>query len=120
MASRKMIEILEKLSAENDLVLVDTPPVLSVTDAAALAPGMDGVILVAKPGATKLAAFRQTLEQLQGVGARVLGVVLNEVEPNSRKYGYYYHRYYSKYSYYYSADGTKKRKVSKKPESESK
>jgi Ni,Fe-hydrogenase III small subunit len=39
--------------------------VLSVTDAAALAPGMDGVILVAKPGVTRLAAFKQTLEQLQ-------------------------------------------------------
>jgi len=36
---------------------------------------MDGVILVAKPGVTKLAAFRQTLEQLQGVGAKILGVV---------------------------------------------
>jgi capsular exopolysaccharide synthesis family protein len=110
MASRKMLEILEQLTVENDMVLVDTPPVLSVTDAAALAPGMDGVILVAKPGVTKLAAFKQTLEQLQGVGAKILGVVLNDVEPGSRKYGYYYHRYYSKYSYYYTADGTKKKK----------
>jgi capsular exopolysaccharide synthesis family protein len=110
MASRTMLDILERLNADNDLVLVDTPPVLTVTDAAALAPGMDGVILVAKPGVTKLAAFKQTLEQLQGVGAKVLGVVLNEVDPKSHKYGYYYHRYYSKYSYYYTADGTKKRK----------
>ena len=86
---------------------------LSVTDAAALAPGMDGVILVAKPGVTSLAAFKQTLEQLQGVGAKILGVVLNDVEPKSSKYGYYYHRYYSKHSYYYSEDGKKKKKVSK-------
>jgi non-specific protein-tyrosine kinase len=113
MASKKMIEILDRLSAENDLVLVDTPPVLTVTDAAALAPGMDGVILVAKPGVTKLAAFKQTLEQMQGVGAKVLGVVLNEVEPRSGKYGHYYHSYYSKYSNYYSADGTKKKKARK-------
>jgi non-specific protein-tyrosine kinase len=120
MASKKMIEIMERLSVENDLVLVDTPPVLTVTDAAALAPGMDGVILVAKPGVTKMAAFKQALELLQGVGANVLGVVLNEVEPKSRRYGYYYHSYYSKDSYYYSADGTKKKKASKKPESESK
>jgi succinoglycan biosynthesis transport protein ExoP len=118
MASKKMIEILERLTAENDLVLVDTPPVLSVTDAAALAPGVDGVILVAKPGVTKLAAFKQTLEQLQGVGAKILGVVLNDVEPKSRKYGYYYHQYYSKYSYYYSADGTKKKKSRKEPTKE--
>jgi hypothetical protein len=44
--------------------------------------------------------------------------VLNEVEPNSRKYGYYYHRYYSKYSYYYSADGVKKKKSHKQPAKE--
>jgi Mrp family chromosome partitioning ATPase len=69
-------------------------------------------------GKTRVSAFRQTLEQLQGAGAKVLGVVLNEVEPRSRKYGYYYHRYYSQYSYYYSADGTRKKKASKKPEDE--
>jgi Mrp family chromosome partitioning ATPase len=90
----------------------------AVIDAAALAPGMDGVVLVAKPGVTRLAAFKQSLEQLQGVGAKILGVVLNEVEPNSRKYGYYYHRYYSKYSYYYSVDGTKKKKSHKEPAKE--
>jgi Mrp family chromosome partitioning ATPase len=89
--------------------------VLSVTDAAALAPGMDGVILVARPGVTRLAAFKQTLEQLQGVGATILGVVLNDVEPKSGKYGYYYHQYYSKVSYYYSADGTKEKKSHKEP-----
>jgi non-specific protein-tyrosine kinase len=115
MASKKMLEILERLNVENDLVLVDTPPALSVTDAVALAPGMDGVILVVKPGVTKLAAFKQTLELLQEVGAKILGVVLNDVEPGSRKYGYYYHRYYSQYSYYYTADGTKvERKKGKK------
>jgi capsular exopolysaccharide synthesis family protein len=113
MASKKMLQIIERLNTEYDLVLVDTPPVLSVTDAAALAPGVDGVILVAKPGVTKLSAFKQTLEQLQAVGARILGVVLNEVEPKSRKYGYYYHRYYNKYSYYYTPDGQKIKKEKK-------
>jgi succinoglycan biosynthesis transport protein ExoP len=59
--------------------------VLSVTGAAALAPGMDGVIWVARPDVTRLGAFKQTLEQLQGVGAKILGVVMNGVEPKSRK-----------------------------------
>ena len=75
---------------------------------------MDGVILVAKPGVTKVAALKQTLEQLQGVGAKILGVVLNDVEPKSRKYGYYYHRYYNKSSYYYSADGKKVKSLTSK------
>ena len=75
---------------------------LTVTDAAALAPTMDGVVLVAKPGTTKLGALGQALEQLEAVGARVLGVVLNEVNLSSRRYGYYYNRYSSKYSGYFN------------------
>jgi Mrp family chromosome partitioning ATPase len=69
------------------------------------------VILVAKPGATKLSALRQAYEQLRSVGARVLGVVLNEVNPRSRKYGYYYKGNYSKYSYYYQSGGVKQKKT---------
>jgi Mrp family chromosome partitioning ATPase len=48
------------------------------------------------------------------VGARVLGVVLNQVDPRSRKYGYYYHRYYSKYSHYYDEKEDKKQKNTNK------
>jgi non-specific protein-tyrosine kinase len=113
LTSRRMTEILDRLNQDFELVLIDTPPVLTVTDAVALAPIMDGVVLVAKPGVTKLSAFRQTLEQLQAVGARILGVVLNEVNPSSRKYGYYYNRYYSKYSHYYDTDGNKAPKAKK-------
>lgn len=101
LTSRKMTHFLELLGAEYDVILIDTPPVLSVTDAAALSSNVDGVILVAKPGFTKLKDFQQALEQLRRVDAHILGVVLNEVNPRSRKYGYYYNRYYSKYSQYY-------------------
>jgi polysaccharide biosynthesis transport protein len=111
LTSKKMTEILDRLNQYFDLIVVDTPPVLTVTDAAALAPSMDGVILVAKPGMTKLSAFQQALEQLRAVGARVLGVVLNEVDPNSRKYGYYYNRYYSNYSNYYQKGGAKQKRT---------
>jgi succinoglycan biosynthesis transport protein ExoP len=114
LTSRKMTQFLDLLNNEYDIVLMDTPPMLTVTDAAALAPGMDGVVVVAKPGVTKLRDFRQMLEQLQTVGARTLGVVLNEVNPGSRKYGYYYNRYYTKYAGYYDSDGTRvKQKNSK-------
>ena len=112
LTSQKMSRILDQLNQVFDVILIDTPPLLSVTDASALAPAMDGVILVVKPGVTKLSALQQSLEQLRAVGAHVLGVVLNEVQPNSRKYGYYYNRYYSKYSHYYEQkSGTKQKKV---------
>ncbi len=111
--SKMMGTILDKLNDISDLIVIDTPPVLSVTDAAVLAAAMDGVVLVAKPGTTKLGAFQQALEQLRKVNARVLGVVLNEVNPRSRKYGYYY----SKYSEYHdtpkggAAGGAKRKKT---------
>ncbi len=107
LASQMMDRILENLSKDHDLILIDTPPLLLVTDAAALSTKVDGVLMVVKPGFTKLATFKQSLEQLRAVGARVLGVVLNGVNPRNRKYGYYYNRYYSKYPNYYDADGEK-------------
>jgi len=105
LTSKMMGQILDKLNQAFDVIVIDTPPVLTVTDAAALAPAMDGVVLVVKPGVTKLGAFQQALEQLRAGNARVLGVVMNEVNPRSRKYGYYYNRYYSKYSRYHETGG---------------
>lgn len=109
LTSQKMVRIMDQLGKECDLLLIDTPPVMTVSDAAGLAPAMDGVILVVRPGTTKMTAFKQTVEQLRAVGAKILGVVMNEVNPRSRRYGYYYSRYYSKYSHYYQ-DGKKWRK----------
>jgi len=110
LTSKVMGQILDKLDQAFDLIVIDTPPVLSVTDAAALATAMDGVVLVAKPGKTKLAALQQAVEQLRGVNARILGVVLNEVKLGSRKYGYYYGGYDTKYSRYYESGDGKRRK----------
>jgi non-specific protein-tyrosine kinase len=111
LTSKKMSQILDKLDQAFDMIIIDTPPVLSVTDAPALATAMDGVVLVAKPGRTKLAAFEHALQQLRAVNARVLGVVLNEVSLRSRKYGYYYGSSYSKYSAYDDSAGGKGSKV---------
>ena len=97
--SHTMRKILDRLNHQFDLIVIDTPPLLTVTDAAALAPATDGVILVVRPGETKLGALKQALEQLRAVGARVLGVVLNDVNPSSRRYGRYYRRYDPKYRY---------------------
>jgi len=107
LTSKKMGQILDRLNQDHDIIIIDTPPVLTVTDAAAMSPSMDGVILVAKPGVTKLSAMAQTIEQLRAVGANILGVVMNDVKPSSRKYGYYYSHYYSKYSDYYGKDEKK-------------
>ena len=104
LTSKRMNQFLDYLCQENDIVIIDTPPVLTVTDAAALASSVDGIILVVKPGVTKISTFAQTLDQLRTVGAHILGVVLNDVKPTNRKYGYYYRHYYSKDSDYYKKD----------------
>ena len=107
LASQKMREILTVVLEQADIVILDTPPVLSVTDAVVLAPAVDGVLLVVKPGTTKQAAFKQALTQLNQVGANLLGVVVNEVGGRGAYNNYYYRKYYQDhYSYRYAyADG---------------
>ncbi|MEO6445107.1 MAG: GNVR domain-containing protein [Gemmatimonadaceae bacterium] len=79
-----------------DVVLIDTPPINIVADAAALAPLTDGVLLVTRAGQTSLAAIDVALDQLERAGAHVLGTVLNRAElQRSEGYGtlQQYHAY---------------------------
>jgi Mrp family chromosome partitioning ATPase len=70
--------------------------VLPVTDALVLAPQVDGVIVVLAHGVTQLRSALQTVKQLRQAGARILGVVLNQVPSGWRGYGYYYQHYYAR------------------------
>lgn len=100
LGSEKMNAILEGVLERADVVVMDSPPLLAVTDAAVLATRVDGVLLVVKPGMTKMDACRQAVEQLRRVGANLLGIVLNDVElKNSRINYYYYKGYYTSYAY---------------------
>ena len=101
LGSEKMLDIIRQIEGESDLMIVDSPPVLAVTDASVLAPRMDGVLLVVKPGVTKFMAVKQAVEQLRRVGANVIGIVLNEVEFKRSRYYYksYYYTYYETGSY---------------------
>lgn len=102
LASEKMTSILTGLQQQLDLIVVDSPPIMAVTDAAVLAPKVDGVVLVVRPGATKISALESCVEQMSRVGANILGVVINDVEfGNSRfSYNYYYRGYHTYYEYY--------------------
>jgi Mrp family chromosome partitioning ATPase len=83
---------------------VDAPPVLAVSDAVAMAPMVDGVLLVASYGVAEREGARRTVELLEKVGARILGVVINNLEIKGR-YGYGYYRPY--HYHYYQAEGEK-------------
>ena len=100
LGSERMSEVLREIGANTDMIVIDSPPILAVTDPAALASRVDGVLLVIKPGVTKMAAAKQAVEQLQRSGAQILGVVLNDVDINRSRSKYYYKGYYYQYSYH--------------------
>jgi non-specific protein-tyrosine kinase len=93
-----MHELLRRLEASADLVIVDAPPVLPVTDAAVLAKECSGVVLVIRAGSTTREQAGRALESLHAVGAHVYGAVLNMVPtkgPDAYRYGYYGYGYRS-------------------------
>jgi polysaccharide biosynthesis transport protein len=105
-SSHRMVEIIQTLEAQYEVVFLDAPPSLVVTDANVLANHADGVILVIRPSTTKRAAIKYTIEQLAQVKANIVGVVLNGVDVKKSRYGYY-RGYYNKYGrgYAYYRDG---------------
>jgi non-specific protein-tyrosine kinase len=109
LGSEKMMEIIQNVRKCSDIVVLDSPPVLVVTDAVVLAPRVDGVILVVKPGTTKRLACKQAVEQLQRVGANILGVVLNDVDVkrSSYRYAYYKGYYYTNNKFYGNEEQSK-------------
>ncbi len=102
LASDRMRSLLASLqTGPFDWIIVDSPPVLAVTDAAILAPLLSGMIFVVGAEMTRTAHAERALETLQaGDGATVIGVVLNRVDFARNKY--YYSRYYGHHykSYY--------------------
>jgi capsular exopolysaccharide synthesis family protein len=86
-----------------DIVVIDTPPILAVSDALVLAPRCDGVLIVADGQSTRRAAVAHAREQLEQVGANIIGSVLNDFDPSQARYEYYQKYYYSSSSSYYGS-----------------
>ncbi len=97
LGSLEMANLIDRLANEYDYVLIDSPPILPVTDSVILSRYVDGVVLVVKGAATPKKVVRDARSRLEAVGARVLGAILNNVDVTGGDY-YYYNRYY--YSYY--------------------
>jgi len=116
LGSEKMRQILSQLNQQAEVIIIDSPPLMAVTDAAVLSSRADGVLLVIRPSVTKLQACKHTIEQLKHVGANVLWYVLNEVniKRSGYRYTYYYKQYYDSYDKYNQDGGGN---VSKAPKS---
>ncbi|MEJ7900879.1 MAG: CpsD/CapB family tyrosine-protein kinase, partial [Thermomicrobiales bacterium] len=86
-------QLLTRIGAEADIIILDTPPVLAVSDPLVVARNTDAVLLVAKSGQTRRDALRHSAEALQKGNMRLLGIVLNQ-QRSKDGMGYYYYEGY--------------------------
>ncbi|HBE81141.1 MAG TPA: capsular biosynthesis protein [Firmicutes bacterium] len=98
LGSSSMLNLLAYLNSHCDLLLIDTPPIIAVTDACVLASRVDGVALVVRAGFTRPGMVRQAKELVLHANGKLLGVVLNRVEIQKQ---------YSNYYYYYGSNHSK-------------
>jgi len=101
LGSDQMRKLIAVLSIPFTHIVIDSPPVSSFTDGVLIATIVDGVLLVVHGGKSSKAVVRRSRQLLLDVGAKLVGVVLNNVSSSSHDYSYYYQRYYHQ-SYYYA------------------
>lgn len=106
LSSKKMELFLEEAKKNFDYIILDTPPVVSVTDAQALSTIVDGVLLIVASGQAQIPEVHKAIELLQYVKANIIGIVANKIRSSGRGYKYYH--------YYYGEDNRKKRTHSSK------
>ena len=101
--SESFVRMLDTLSAQYELVIIDTPPVLVATDTAAVAPYMGAVLLVARADQTQLGELTESAKRLAHGGKAVSGVIFNGIDLTRRHYGSQGYRYggyrYTTYKY---------------------
>lgn len=88
LGSQQMLEVIHQLKGQFDFVILDTPALLSVADAAVLAPAADNVILVVAQSQTRRSDVQTVRQQLSNVRVKSMEVVVNRAEPNGN-YAYY-------------------------------
>jgi capsular exopolysaccharide synthesis family protein len=96
LGSTRLRSALDSLAKLYDVVLIDSPPLTVVTDAAVIAPHVDGVLVVARASQTEVGALEFAMLQLRNVNARVKGTILNDLGMNDRRHGsqgYYAYTY---------------------------
>jgi capsular exopolysaccharide synthesis family protein len=97
LGSKRMRRLLEELRARFDYIILDTPPVISITDARILGPQTDGVMFVVQAQKTQERTVRHAQELLEQARAKTIGFVLTQVD-------HYVPGYYSYYYYYYKSN----------------
>jgi len=99
--SVRMKEFLAEMQKRYDLILIDTPPVIAVTDAQVVSTLVDGMIIVISSGVTQTELAKRSKDLILKVGGKIVGLVLNNFDIYNT-YGSYY-KYYRYYNYYYES-----------------
>ncbi|MBL6983195.1 MAG: polysaccharide biosynthesis tyrosine autokinase [Anaerolineales bacterium] len=95
LGSEKMFQTISEIKNQSDVSVLDSPPLIAVTDAAVLSQHVDGVIVVISAGKTRVEVALHAVKQLRRVGANILGVVLNIMDDRKSSYHYKYESEYS-------------------------
>jgi len=91
--SKAMARVIEEFEGRYDFVVIDSPPLRAVTDAAILSVHTDGVVIVFRSGETEQRAAQRSVDQLRRLGVRIFGAVLNEVTAANPDESYYLESY---------------------------
>lgn len=103
LSSARMDKLLDFVREHYDCVFIDTPPVNLVTDSTIFAQKVTGYILIVKTDTTNTHDVRNTVTNLQQIGANILGFVINDINSEKKKHYSYYYKGYN-YNYNYSYD----------------
>lgn len=95
----RFTEMLDRLSEEYRYIIIDSPPLMNVTDGALIASMCDGAVMVVRSAYTSKKLVKQSIQQLERGDCKLLGVVLNRAQTNSRAYGRKYGEYKKYYGY---------------------
>lgn len=114
LGSHSMKNFLEAVKNEYDVILIDSPPAGTITDAAVLSTIADGVMLLVSSGKASIESVKRAQESLQKVNANIIGAILNNVRIDNNDY------YYKYYSLEDNAKEKKKHKKKKKPRNKKK
>lgn len=96
--SERFHEFIEEIRGRFDRIIIDSPPIGAVSDALILSRVVDGALLVVKYAKTRKEMLSRSIEQLHGIGAPLMGIVLNEISRGQG--GYYGYQYYGADTYY--------------------
>ena len=110
LASQKLKDFIVRMKAEYDIVLIDSPPIIAVTDASILSTLTDAIMLVVNSGSTDQRVLKRSIDLLSQVNTNLIGAVLNSVNISAGYDSYYYYYHY----YYYYADTGDKKKSSRR------